>query len=180
MSLLGVMSDVDLGAAGAEPGGASDQTQDVVVDDERFGIEDFLSLASELPSNVINSIQLPDNAQLSVDYPEPADGWVLDDIQTFALPVPFEDVDEEVELYVTPPVASSTGLKGQLLKLIGPYDTIITQFSYHNNNNSYLTYVHDISPDFPWLVSSGLFIVLMLSVFRCFGRCLQLCFGGRR
>lgn len=72
-----------------------------------------------------------------------------------------------IETFALSPITggSSTGLKKILLDLIGDYDTIVTQYKYQQGNNSYYTYVNDISPDYPWLCSAALFIALILSVF---------------
>jgi len=76
---------------------------------------------------------------------------------------------EGIEVYAMPPITSSTGLKGLLYEVIGPYDTIITQYTYKQNGNNYYSYVNDISPDYPWLMSAALFVVLIFCVFRTLG-----------
>lgn len=81
-----------------------------------------------------------------------------------------EDPPEDAELvgietFALSPVESSTGLKGILLDLLGPYDTIVTQYRYQQGSNQYYTYVNDISPDYPWLASALLFIVLLWALF---------------
>ncbi len=70
-----------------------------------------------------------------------------------------------VETYALSPIESSTGLKGILLEVLGPYDTIVTQYRYQQGSNQYYTYVNDISPDYPWLASALLFIVLLWALF---------------
>lgn len=89
-------------------------------------------------------------------------------------PVQLDQVDtgwelEGIEVYAMPPITSSTGLKGILYEVIGPYDTIITQYTYKQNGNNYYSYVNDISPDYPWLMSAALFVVLVFCVFRTLG-----------
>lgn len=74
-----------------------------------------------------------------------------------------------IDVYAMSPVTSSSGLKGLLIDVIGPYDTIITQYTYRANTSSNLSYVNDISPDFPWMISAALFIVLIFCVFRTLG-----------
>lgn len=85
------------------------------------------------------------------------DGWEFVGIETFALS----------------PITSSTGLKGILLDVVGPYDNIVTQYQYRQNTSTNYSYVNEITPDYPWIFSAVLFIVLLLSVFRLFGRCLS-------
>lgn len=74
-----------------------------------------------------------------------------------------------IDVYAMSPVSSSTGLKGVLIDVIGPYDTIITQYTYRQNTSTNLTYINDISPDYPWLCSAALFVVLIFCVFRTLG-----------
>lgn len=67
------------------------------------------------------------------------------------------------------PVESSTGLKGILLDLFGPYMPTITQLQYRQGSNQYYTYVNDISPDYPWLCSAGIFALVLLCLFKLGG-----------
>lgn len=69
------------------------------------------------------------------------------------------------------PVTSSTGLKGILLDLFGPYMPTITQFQYRQGSNQYYSYVNDISPDYPWLCSAAIFALVLLCLFKL-GGCL--------
>lgn len=134
---------------------------------------DFLDRGPQLPS-----VYSPDAGH---DAPElPADLQVTPaEISSFD-PVSFYDLllllqrDEEppedaelvgIETFALSPVVSSSGLKGILLDILGPYDTVVTQYKYQQGNNSYYTYVNDISPDYPWIASAALFIALVLSVF---------------
>lgn len=71
-----------------------------------------------------------------------------------------------IESYALSPITSSTGLKGILLDIIGPYDNIVTQYQYHSNTSSNWSYVNEITPDYPWIASAALFIVLLITVFR--------------
>ena len=67
------------------------------------------------------------------------------------------------------PVESSSGLKGILLDLFGPYMPTITQLQYRQGSNQYYTYVNDISPDFPWLCSAGIFALVLFCLFKLGG-----------
>lgn len=84
---------------------------------------------------------------------EPAE---LVDIQTFALS----------------PITSSTGLKGVLLDVLGPYDNVVTQYKYQQQNNSYYTYVNEITPDYPWIGSCLLFTAMVVCIFQLIRRML--------
>lgn len=81
------------------------------------------------------------------------------------LNTPEELVLDNVETYQLSPITDSTGLKGVLLRIIGPYDNIVTQYRYQQSNNQYYTYVNEVTPDYPWIASAALFIVLLVSLF---------------
>lgn len=82
--------------------------------------------------------------------------------------------DEEygVQVMALSPIESSTGLKGILLDLFGPYDGIVVQYRYIANSTNNYTYVNDVQPDYPWLCSALLFIAVIYSLFRIGGRML--------
>lgn len=70
-----------------------------------------------------------------------------------------------IETFALSPITSSEGLKGILLEVIGPYDNIVTQYKYQQSSNQYYTYVNEVTPDYPWIASAGLFIALVISLF---------------
>lgn len=65
--------------------------------------------------------------------------------------------------------ANCNGLKKILMQMFGDYVPIVTQFQYKNNNNSYYTYVHDITPDYIWWASAAVFFLCLWCVFRMGG-----------
>ena len=67
------------------------------------------------------------------------------------------------------PVTSSSGLKGILLQLFGPYDPQITQLRYQSNTSTNYTYVNDISPDYPWMCAAGVFAIVLYCTFKLGG-----------
>lgn len=75
-----------------------------------------------------------------------------------------------VPLSVSAP-ANPTNLKGWLLKLIGDYETIFTVETYtrYSGTTSSVQYVTDMSPDYTWIYSCLLFIVVMFSVMKLLG-----------
>lgn len=75
-----------------------------------------------------------------------------------------------IDTYSLSPIVSADGLKGILLELLGPYDTVVTQYRYQQGSNQYYSYVNDIQPDYPWIASAVLFIALLLSLFHLLGR----------
>lgn len=82
--------------------------------------------------------------------------------------------DYSIEVYAVQsgpnsPVTSSSGLKGILLDLFGPYDPVITQLRYQSNTSSNYTYVNNIELDYPWLCSAGIFAIVLYCLFRMGG-----------
>lgn len=81
-----------------------------------------------------------------------SEDWQFDGIETFALsPVNPSD---------------TSGLKKILLEVLGPYDNVVTQYRYIADGSTRYTYVNEITPDYPWIFSAILFIVLIVSLFR--------------
>lgn len=74
-------------------------------------------------------------------------------------------------LQTTPntPVTSSSGLKGIMLSLLGPYDPPITQFRYQSNTSTNYTYVNDIQPDYAWMCSAAVFGIGLYCTFKILG-----------
>ena len=68
------------------------------------------------------------------------------------------------------PVSSSDadGLKAVILSLLGDYDPTIIEYEYRNSNGT-AQYLRQIEPDYPWLCSAAIFLVVVWSVFRLGG-----------
>lgn len=81
-----------------------------------------------------------------------------------------ETVPTAVNVYALNPIApeDTTGLKSVLLSLIGDYDAIVVEYEYTGSNN-YTNYVREIQPDYVWLCSAAIFLVIIYSVFRLGG-----------
>lgn len=77
--------------------------------------------------------------------------------------------DEElVAVYSTlDPVTpeNANGLKAILLDLIGDYESIVVEYEYENNNG-YTSYVREIYPDYTWLCSCAIFLVMLYCTYR--------------
>lgn len=187
--------EIDENESGVEAGSAGDGSENAEAPSDGSFVEssDSSTDVPEIPVEVVPApAPLPDDlpsasgdysigdvldaftsgllSGVSDDLPADGDSSVVVPSGPVAAPEePIECVG--VEAYALPPVESSTGLKGVLLDILGPYDTVVTQFKYQQGNNSYYTYVNDISPDYPWIASALLFIVLLVSLFRFLRRC---------
>lgn len=62
--------------------------------------------------------------------------------------------------------SDSSGLKSILLSLFGDYETVVTDYEYRNNNNTYMSHNIDIQPDYMWIASAVTFAVVLWCVFR--------------
>ncbi len=67
---------------------------------------------------------------------------------------------------ITP--SNSNGLKSVLLNLLGDYSAITVEYRYTNNNGSY-NYIREVQPDYVWMGSALLFIVLVWCTFKLGG-----------
>lgn len=97
----------------------------------------------------------------SASYLPPSDFFAVED--DYAISV------MAVQSTPNTPVTSSSGLKGILINLFGPYEPTITQLRYQSNTSTNYTYVNDISPDYPWLCAAGIFSIVLFCTFRLGG-----------
>lgn len=86
----------------------------------------------------------------------------------------FDDTEmllTSVSTYSLNPITSSgsNGLKSVLLSLIGDYDAVIVEYQYQNSSTSNYSYLREIQPDYVWLCSAAIFLVIIYSVFRLGG-----------
>lgn len=65
--------------------------------------------------------------------------------------------------------ADSSGLKSVLLSILGDYETVVTDYEYRNNNNTYYSHSISIERDWAWLCSCGIFAILLYCTFRTIG-----------
>ena len=66
---------------------------------------------------------------------------------------------------ITP--GNTSGLKAVLLSLLGNYDPIVAQYQYNSGSN--YGYIREIQPDYVWLVSAGIFAILLYCTWRLLG-----------
>ena len=62
----------------------------------------------------------------------------------------------------------TTGLHSLMLRLIGDYNPIVKDYAY-TSSSGYTTHSIDISPDWSWIMSCALFIIVIYCVFRFIG-----------
>lgn len=123
------------------------------------------------------SVVLPDtlfdgliDAVLSLMHQDDSQGELVD-VRAFA--VPFEAVDGGIapayDLDNGTTTEPAGTLKSILVKLIGPYNPVVVEYRYLNNNASNYSYVREIQPDYTWWGAAGLFCLLIFCTFRLGG-----------
>lgn len=68
---------------------------------------------------------------------------------------------------VTP--SDTNGFKAVLLELLGDYDPVIVEYAYQNTNNNYMSYLREVQPDYVWLCSAAILLVVIYCLFRLGG-----------
>lgn len=92
------------------------------------------------------------------------------------IPVDSNEIIENTDVQVLRVSANQTsGLHSVLLSLIGDYNPIVKDYTY-TSSNGYTSHSIDIQPDWSWIATCALFIVIIYCVFRLFG----LALGGIR
>lgn len=62
-----------------------------------------------------------------------------------------------------------TGFKSVLLQILGDYETVVTDYEYRNNNNTYMSHSIAIEQDYAWIASAAIFALLIYCTFRSIG-----------
>lgn len=96
--------------------------------------------------------------------------YVLPDDSYIVNPQEMEPTEVEVSAYAMDPItpSNSNGLKAILLDILGNYSAIQVEMRYTNTNGTY-SYVREIQPDYVWMASAFLFIVMVWCVFKLGG-----------
>lgn len=122
------------------------------------------------------SLAVPGFASAPADGSEAGEGESTSEttVENTAVSEPSEDVLVGVEVYSLSPVAAedTSGLKAVLLNLLGSYDAIVVEYEYQNTNG-YNSYLREVQPDYVWLCSAAIFLVLIFCVFRAGGALLS-------
>lgn len=122
-----------------------DLSQDIIIDDSVSG------------SEVINSLisALSEKESISKDF---SDDLFITDVSVKSLNP------------ITP--SSTSGLKAALLDILGNYDAVVVEYHYLNNNGTY-SYLREVQPDYVWLCSAAILLVVIFCIFRIGGAALS-------
>lgn len=63
---------------------------------------------------------------------------------------------------------NKSGMVKLVLDVIGDYDPIVAEYQY-TGTNGYTQYVREIQPDYVWIASALIFLLVLYSVFRLWG-----------
>lgn len=89
--------------------------------------------------------------------------------QTQETQVTIEPIQEDTQVTMLKVSANdTTGLHKILLGLIGDYNPIVTDHIY-NQSGSYYSHHVEVTPDWSWIASALLFIVVIFCLFRLLG-----------
>lgn len=87
-------------------------------------------------------------------------------------PIDSNEIIENTEVQVLRVSANQTsGLHSVLLSLIGDYNPIVKDYTYQSSNG-YISHSIDIQPDWSWICTCALFILVIYCVFRLIGQAL--------
>lgn len=92
-----------------------------------------------------------------------------DEIKVNTNPEQIEIVSGESTLSVVKITSNeTTGLHSIMLRLIGDYNPIVKDYTY-TSNTGYISHSIEIQPDWSWIMSCSIFIVVLYCVFRFLG-----------
>lgn len=75
----------------------------------------------------------------------------------------------QLQSAVSPVTPSDTnGFKKIMIELLGDYDPVVVEYSYQSSQG-YTSYLREIQPDYTWLCSCAVFLVVLYCIFRIFG-----------
>lgn len=77
---------------------------------------------------------------------------------------------QSVDVYSVTPVTpqNTSGLKSVILGLIGDYDTVVTDYTY-TNNNGYVSHTIEVQPDYVFICSFAMLCLIIYCLFRLGG-----------
>lgn len=95
-------------------------------------------------------------------------------------PTDIKDIDSgivsSIRSVVSPVTPQNTsGLKSALISILGNYDPVIVEYQYQSSNG-YYSYLREIQPDYVWLCSCALLIIVIYCLFKFLGGI----FSGKR
>lgn len=87
-----------------------------------------------------------------------------------------DNIVSSVRSVVSPVTPSNTqGLKSAIVAVLGNYDPVIVEYQYQSSNG-YYSYLREIQPDYVWLCSCAILLVVIFCLFRLLGGI----FNGKR
>lgn len=63
---------------------------------------------------------------------------------------------------------NTNGFQAVILQLLGSYSPVVIEYSY-TNSNGYVSYLREVQPDYSWMISAGIFALVLFSLFRIVG-----------
>lgn len=63
---------------------------------------------------------------------------------------------------------NTNGFKSIILGVLGNYDPVIVEYAYQSSQG-YTSYLREVQPDYAWMITAAIFLVMLYSVFRILG-----------
>lgn len=84
--------------------------------------------------------------------------------------IPVGATIDSIDVYTVSPIepGDTSGLKAALLGILGNYDPVIVEYQY-SGGNGYTNYLREVQPDYVWLCSFALLVVVIYCLFRLGG-----------
>lgn len=136
------------------------QIQDLHTADSQLR-NDVDSIRSDLDNLIASDSS---NSSASVDSSTSSDTDETNPLDTSDM------VLQSVDVYSVTPVTpqNTSGLKAVILGLIGNYDTVVTDYTY-TNNNGYVSHTIEVQPDYVFLCSFAMLFLIIYCLFRLGG-----------
>lgn len=170
-SVSAMAETTETSTSGLEPIPDKTNTDDILLNNILTGIQnDISSLESNVSSlnDTVSTLStdvstLQASQAESTDTTEEVNPNLSDDLTLVG-----------INTYSLNPITPSetTGLKSVILSLIGDYDAVVVEYAYQNNNG-YTSYIREVQPDYVFLCSCGIFVVIIYCTFRIGGALLR-------
>lgn len=145
---LSVCAYADEGDMIDESQDSSFQSAEDILNDDSLSASLDTSDINQRLDNIITILETPSTAELQV---EPTNNTTLQVLRVSS--------------------SDTSGLHSILLSLIGDYNPIVKDYTY-TSSQGYTSHSIDISPDWSWILSAVVFVVILYSCFRILGMAL--------
>lgn len=130
-----------------------------------LAITSFANDVGDIPDETeINILPIEDTTHIIID------NWPSDDDNSTSEIIDFSDSVLTDVVRSSSPVTpnDANGLKKILLQLIGDYEMVVNEYTY-TSSQGYTNKQVTTEPDYAWISSCALFVIMIFCIFRLFG-----------